>query len=128
MRLILTEKPSAARNIAAALGADKKRKGYIEGENNLISWCAGHLLELAAPDAYGKQYAKWRYEDLPVIPDRWLHIPSETKTEQLETIKDLMNRPDVDCIINDCDAGREGEHIFRQVYEYAKCTKKTMRL
>jgi len=126
--MILTEKPSAARSIASALGADKKRKGYIEGENILISWCAGHLLELAAPDAYGKQYAKWRYEDLPVIPDKWLHIPVEAKSEQLKIIKELMNRSDVDCIVNACDAGREGELIFALVYEYAKCGKPAKRL
>ena len=126
--LVITEKPSAARSIASALGADKKRNGYIEGDDILISWCAGHLLELAAPDAYGKQYAKWRYEDLPIIPEKWLHIPLKGKEAQLQILTALMNRPDVGVIVNACDSGREGELIFRHVYSHAGCTKKTMRL
>jgi len=128
MQLIVTEKPSAGRSIATAQGADKKRSGYIEGDNILISWCAGHLLELAAPDAYSKKYAKWRYEDLPIIPDKWLRVPTKGKEAQLKILKDLMNRPDVDVVVNACDSGREGELIFREVYEYARCNKKTLRL
>ena len=128
MQLIIAEKPSAARSIASALGADNKRSGYIEGDDILISWCAGHLLELAAPDAYGRKYAKWRHEDLPIIPEKWIHIPSKGKEAQLKIIKDLMNHSDVDVIINACDSGREGELIFRHVYEHSACSKRTLRL
>ena len=128
MRLIITEKPSVSQSIAAVIGASQKRGGYIEGNNDLISWCFGHLLELAAPDAYGEQYAKWRYADLPIVPQTWLHEPQKDKTAQLKILKDLMNRADVECVVNACDAGREGELIFRLVYEYAKCNKPIKRL
>jgi DNA topoisomerase-3 len=126
--MILCEKPSVAASIAAALGADKKRSGYIEGNGYIISWCFGHLLELAAPDAYGEQYAKWRYEDLPIVPEKWKHTPSKDKAAQLKILKKLMNSDGVDCVVNACDAGREGELIFRLVYEYAKCRKPIKRL
>jgi DNA topoisomerase-3 len=126
--LIISEKPSVGRSIAAVLGAAQKRDGYIEGDNYLISWCAGHLLELAAPDDYGEQYAKWRYEDLPIVPETWKHTPSKEKAAQLKILKELMKRSDVDCIINACDAGREGELIFRLVYEYANCKTPIKRL
>jgi DNA topoisomerase-3 len=127
MRLIIAEKPSVARSIASVLGATQKRNGFYEGNGNIVSWCAGHLLELAAPDAYG-EYTKWRYEDLPIIPNEWKHTALKGKAAQLKILKELMKRPDVDCVVNACDAGREGENIFRLVYEYAKCNKKTMRL
>jgi DNA topoisomerase-3 len=127
-QLIIAEKPSVSRSIASVLGAVQKRDGYIEGNGYIMSWCAGHLLELAAPDAYGEQYAKWRYEDLPIVPAEWKHIAAKDKAAQLKILKDLMKRADVDCVINACDAGREGELIFRLVYEHAKCTKPLKRL
>ena len=127
-QLILAEKPSAAKSIASALNANERKGGFFMGGGYIVSYCAGHMLEMASPEAYGEQYAKWRYADLPIIPKEWLHIPSDSKSKQLELLKDLMNRPDVDQIINACDAGREGENIFRQVYEYANCEKKTQRL
>ena len=128
MRLIIAEKPSVSRSIASVLGVTQKHDGYLEGNGYLVSWCAGHLLELAAPEVYGEQYTKWRYADLPIIPDKFKHVASTGKAAQLKIIKDLMKRTDVDCVINACDAGREGELIFRLVYEHAKCTKKVMRL
>jgi DNA topoisomerase-3 len=128
MRLIIAEKPSVSRSIASVTGAAQKRDGYIEGSGYIISWCAGHLLELAAPDAYGEQYAKWNYADLPIVPEKWKYIPSKDKTTQLKILKSLMNRPDVECVVNACDAGREGELIFRLVYEYAMCKKPLKRL
>ena len=127
-QLIITEKPSVSRSIAAALGVSQKREGYIEGNDYLISWCAGHLLELAAPDAYGEQYAQWRYEDLPIVPNVWKHIVTKDKAAQVKILKELMNRSEVECVVNACDAGREGENIFRLVYEYAKCKKPIRRL
>jgi len=126
--LIITEKPSVARSIAAVLNAKERKDGFFIGNNYIVSWCAGHLLELAAPDAYGEQYTKWRYADLPIMPDVWKHIPSKDKAVQLKILTELMNRDDVACVINACDAGREGEHIFRLVYEYAKCRKPIKRL
>ena len=86
------------------------------------------MLGVAPPDVYDEKDAKWRYEDLPIVPQDWLHMPSKDKTAQLKTITELMNRADVECVINGCDAGREGENIFRSVYNYAKCDKKTYRL
>jgi len=129
MQLIITEKKSVAESISNALGVSQKHSGYMEGGNFLISWCAGHLLELAAPDEYDSKFAKWRYADLPIIPDKWLYSAIKgQKAAQLKTLKDLMKRPDVECIINACDAGREGENIFRSVYNYAKISKQTKRL
>jgi DNA topoisomerase-3 len=128
MRLIITEKPSVSRSIASVLGATQKREGYVEGNGFIISWCAGHLLELAAPDAYDKRFSKWRYADLPLIPDKWKYAAIKGKAAQLKILADLMKRPDVECVINACDAGREGENIFRSVYAHAKCKKKIMRL
>ncbi|GHV12274.1 DNA topoisomerase [Clostridia bacterium] len=99
----------------------------MEGSGYIISYCFGHLLELAPPDAYG-QYKKWRYEDLPIVPDVWKHTPAKDKAAQLKILKELMNSDGVDYVVNACDAGREGELIFRLVYEYAKCRKKIKRL
>jgi len=127
-KLVVCEKQSVAKSISTVLNANERKDGFFIGKSGyIVSWCAGHLLELAAPDAYG-DYAKWRYADLPIIPDKWKHVASKGKAAQLKIIKDLMNRPDVDCVINACDAGREGENIFRLVCEHAKCNKKIMRL
>jgi DNA topoisomerase-3 len=126
--LVICEKPSQAQTYAAVLGADKKRGGYLEGNGYIVAWCYGHLLELAAPDAYGSQYAKWRYEDLPIVPLKWKHVPAKGKEEQLKILKELMNSGDVEYIVNGTDAGREGQLIFALVYEYAKCKKPVKRL
>jgi DNA topoisomerase-3 len=128
MILIISEKPFVSRNLADVLGASQKRDGYIEGGGYLVSWCFGHLLELAPPDVYDEKYKKWRYADLPIVPQDWKHVPAKGKAAQLKILKDLMNRSDVECIINACDAGREGELIFRLVYEYAQCGKPIRRL
>ena len=128
MQLIIAEKNSVSRSIASVIGATKKHTGYFQGGGYIVSWCAGHLLELAAPDIYDDKLKKWRYADLPIIPDKWMYTPIKGKTAQLKILKDLMKRPDVDCVINACDAGREGENIFRLTYQYAKCNKKIMRL
>ncbi|MDL2287416.1 DNA topoisomerase 3 [Eubacteriales bacterium OttesenSCG-928-G02] len=132
--LIITEKPSVARQIAAVLNAKERRDGFFIGNNRspadsyIVSWCAGHLLELAAPDSYDERYSKWRYADLPIVPAVWKHNPVKEKTAQLKILKELINRADVETVINACDAGREGEHIFRLVYEHAKGKKPIKRL
>ena len=127
-KLVICEKPSVAKSISAVLHATKRKDGFFIGNGYIVSNCAGHLLELAPPDAYDKRYAKWRFSDLPIIPDKWQHIPIKGKEAQLKILKELMNRPDVEYVINACDAGREGENIFRHVYHYANCTKKVYRL
>jgi DNA topoisomerase-3 len=126
--MILCEKPSVAASISAVLGASKHENGFFIGNGYIVSWCFGHLLELAAPDAYGEQYKKWRYEDLPIVPQKWLHTPAKDKAAQLKILKELMNSDGVDYVVNAADAGREGELIFRHVYEYAKCRKPIKRL
>jgi DNA topoisomerase-3 len=126
--LVISEKPSQAKSYAAVLGATTTKDGYALGNGYIVTWCFGHLLELAPPDAYGEQYAKWRYEDLPIVPDAWKHVVTKDKAAQFKVIKDLMNRPDVECVVNACDAGREGELIFRLVYNQAKCRKPIKRL
>ena len=125
---LIAEKKSVGESIAKTLGVSQKCGGYMECGNFLISWCAGHLLELAAPDDYDKRFAKWRYADLPIVPSKWQYSPIKSKAAQLKILVDLMKRPDVDCIINACDAGREEENIFRSFYTHAKCSKKIKRL
>jgi DNA topoisomerase-3 len=120
MQLVIAEKPSQAKNYADALGANNRLAVCYEGGGYIVSYCFGHLLELAAPDVYDEKYAKWRYEDLPIIPQTWKHVPYKDKAAQLKILKDLMSRADVEYVVNACDAGREGELIFRLVYEYAK--------
>ena len=127
-RLIIAEKPSVAQTIAAVLGANKHGDGYLEGKDEIVSWCFGHLAELAGAEAYDKKYAKWRREDLPVIPAHWRYKVQRDKYKQFELLKKLMNRDDVSEIVNGCDAGREGELIFRNVYELAGCKKPILRL
>ena len=128
MQLIITEKPSVSKAISAVLGATKREDGFFIGNGYIVSWCFGHLLELSAPVEYGEQYKKWRLADLPIIPQTWKYTPAKGKTAQLKILKSLMNRDDVDCVINACDSGREGELIYRHVYDYAKCTKRSRRL
>ena len=128
MQLVIAEKPSVAGSIAAALGVKEKKEGYIEGGGCLISWCVGHLVELADAAAYGEQYKKWSYESLPILPEEWQYTVSAGKEKQFATLKELMHRSDVSEIVNACDAGREGELIFRFVYHTAGCKKPMRRL
>lgn len=128
IRLVVAEKPSVAKAIAKVIGASKYEDGYITGGGFAVSWCFGHLAELAQPESYNESYAKWTYEDLPISPDVWQYSVSEDKRKQLETVSRLMNRDDVTEVINACDAGREGELIFRTVYTLSKCNKPIKRL
>ena len=128
LRLVIAEKPSVAQTIAAALGVKGKQDGYIEGGGYLISWCVGHLVQLAEAAAYGEQYRKWQLDSLPILPQEWKYTVASDKEKQFKTLKELMHRADVSEVVNACDAGREGELIFRFVYEVAGCRKPTRRL
>ena len=128
MQLVIAEKPSVAASIAAALGVKEKKDGYIEGGGYLISWCVGHLVELAEAAAYGEQYKKWSYESLPILPEEWQYNVAADKGKQFSILKELMHRADVSEVVNACDAGREGELIFRFVYEVTGCNKPMRRL
>ena len=128
MRLVITEKPSVAKSISAVLGAKERRDGYLEGNGYIISWCFGHLAELASADVYDEAYGKWSREQLPIIPDSWQYSVGRDKKKQLDLLSDLMRREDVTEVINACDAGREGELIFRTVYQLAGCKKPMKRL
>ena len=128
MQLVIAEKPSVAASITAALGVKEKKDGYIEGGGYLISWCVGHLVELAEAAAYGEQYKKWSYESLPILPEEWQYNVAADKGKQFSILKELMHRADVSEVVNACDAGREGELIFRFVYEVTGCNKPMRRL
>ena len=125
---MICEKPSVAKSIASALGVTSRADGYFEGGGWLISWCIGHLVGLADAAAYDDRYKKWRYEDLPILPDPFRYVVSEEKAAQFHILRSLMERSDVTELVNACDAGREGELIFRLVYEAAGCTKPFSRL
>ena len=127
-RLVITEKPSVAQSIAKVIGATNREDGYMEGNGYLVSWCVGHLIELANPEFYYEKYEKWRYEDLPILPKSWEYQISEATKKQFKLLNELMNRDDVTSLIEATDAGREGELIFRLVYHQAKCTKPFERL
>lgn len=132
MNLVIAEKPSVAQSIAKVIGATTKHDGYLEGSGYLVSWCVGHLVELAEPEEYDGKYEKWRKEDLPIIPGKdgmdWRYQVSMATKKQFNILKELMKRDDVDCTTNACDAGREGELIFRLVYDKAGCKKPIKRL
>lgn len=128
MKLIICEKPSVGAAIAAALGISKRKDGYIEGTDHIVSWCIGHLVGLADAGSYEERYKKWSYEDLPILPDPFRFVLSPDKEEQFAVLKGLMEREDVDGLINACDAGREGELIFRLVADMAGCGKPIYRL
>ena len=128
MILAIAEKPSVAQSIAAALGVKNKKDGYMEGGKYLISWCVGHLVQLSEAAAYGEQYQKWSYDSLPILPQTWQYTVAADKGKQFKILKKLMHRADVTGVINACDAGREGELIFRFVYEVAGCKKPMRRL
>ena len=128
MQLIITEKPSVAQSIAKVLGAQKRLDGYLEGNGYLVSWCVGHLVELAMPEAYDEKYSRWRYDDLPILPERWKYQVSSATRKQYDILKNLMKRDDVMELVNACDSGREGELIFRLVYHQSGCKKPFLRL
>lgn len=128
MKLVVAEKPSVAMALAAVLGADEKKDGYLEGNGYLVSWCVGHLLELAPPEVYGEQYARWNYGDLPILPETWKYVVPKEKKKQLSLLCRLMKEKRVESVVCATDAGREGELIFRLVYEYAQCKKPMERL
>ena len=128
VQLVIAEKPSVARSIAAVIGAAEKQNGYWQGGGYLVSWCIGHLVSFAEAGQYDEKYCKWRYEDLPILPKPWQFIVPDEKKQQFEVLRALLNRPDVDSVTAATDAGREGELIFRFVYQMAGCTKPVKRL
>ena len=128
MKLVIAEKPSVARSIAAVIGATDRQEGYLQGNGYLVSWCIGHLVSFADAALYDEHFRKWRYEDLPIIPESWrLTVPPD-KRERFDTLRTLLRSEEVSEVINACDAGREGELIFRTVYHLAGCTKPMKRL
>lgn len=126
--LVIAEKPSVAISIAKVIGATKKKDGYYERNGYKVSWCVGHLIQMANPDAYDGKYAKWNISDLPIIPKQYKFEVAKATKKQFNILKKLMNDKEIDTVINACDAGREGESIFRLVYNEAKCKKKMQRL
>lgn len=128
MKLVIAEKPSVGMAYASVLGAKKRMEGFLEGKGYIVSWCFGHLAELASAEAYDEKYAKWRCEDLPIVPNPWVVKITHSKKKRFDLLRELMRREDVSEVINGCDAGREGELIFRYVYEQAGCKKPIKRL
>ncbi len=128
MDLVIAEKPSVAISIAKVIGATKKKDGYYEGSGYRVSWCVGHLIQMANPDSYDEKYAKWNMEDLPIVPSEYMYEVSKSTKKQFSVLKKLLNDKEVENVINACDAGREGESIFRLVYNQANCKKKMKRL
>lgn len=128
MKLVIAEKPSVAISIAKVIGANKKKDGYYEGNGYRVSWCVGHLIQMANPDAYDEKYAKWNMADLPIIPSDYKYEVAKATKKQFNILKKLMKDKEVDTVINACDAGREGESIFRLVYNQVNCKKKMKRL
>ena len=126
--MIVAEKPSVAMSYAKVLGATSRQDGYLEGNGYLVSWCVGHLVELAPPNIYDAKYVKWSIADLPILPQKWQYLVSASTKKQFGILQKLMHRPDVKSIVNSCDSGREGELIFRLVYEQAGCKKPFSRL
>ena len=127
-KLIIAEKPSVAKSIASALGASSRADGFYEGNGLLVSWCVGHLVSPMDAGGYDERFKKWRYDDLPSLPEPFRYVLAPGKEDAFENLRALMDRPDVDTIVNACDAGREGELIFRLVYEMAGCRKPVLRL
>lgn len=128
MRLVIAEKPSVAQSIGAVLGANSRKDGYMEGSGYIVTWCVGHLVGLAPADYYNEKYAKWQYKDLPILPQKWKYIISKGKEKQMKIIGQLMKQREVKEIIAATDSGREGELIFRLVYEKLGCKKPIKRL
>lgn len=128
MKLVIAEKPSVGRSIAKVIGAKNKKEGYYEGNGYIVSWCIGHLVQMANPETYDEKYKKWRIEDLPIIPKEYKYEVSKSSKKQFNILKRLMSMKEVDTVINACDAGREGEAIFRLLYNQANCKKNMKRL
>jgi len=128
MKLVIAEKPSVGVALAKVIGANQRRDGYFEGNGYIVSWCVGHLVRMANPDKYDEKYAKWKIEDLPIFPEEYLYELNHKTKKQFALLKKLMQDKKVDTVINACDAGREGESIFRLVYQQAKCKKPIRRL
>lgn len=128
MKLVIAEKPSVAQSLAAVIGATTRKDGYLEGNGWRVSWCVGHLAGLAPADYYDPKYAKWKYDDLPILPEKWKMVVGKDKKSQFDVLKKLMNESDVTEVVNACDAGREGELIFRNAYYLAGCKKPMLRL
>ena len=128
MKLIICEKPSVAKSVSSALGAKSRADGFYEGNGILVSWCVGHLVSPMDAAGYDPSYKKWNYDDLPILPEPFRYVLAPNKEDAFENLRALMGRPDVDTVVNACDAGREGELIFRLVYEMAGCTKPILRL
>jgi len=128
MQLVIAEKPSVAQSIAAVLGATKKESGYLIGAGYIVSWCVGHLVELAMPQQYDERYAKWQWDDLPILPERWQYMVCDATHKQFSILCNLMRDSRVDTIVCATDAGREGELIFRLVYQQCGCNKPIKRL
>ena len=128
MKLVIAEKPSVAISIAKVIGANKKKDEYYEGNGYRVSWCVGHLIQMVNPDVYDEKYAKWNITDLPIVPKNYKYEIAKSTRKQFNILKKLMNDKEIDSVINACDAGREGESIFRLVYNEAKCKKKMKRL
>ena len=126
--LVIAEKPSVAQSYAKNLSAYRREDGYLEGESCIVSWCLGHLAEYAQPEEYDPKYEKWQFDDLPILPEVWKLKVSKDKKKQFDVLKGLMNRSDVEYLVNGCDAGREGELIFQRVYDLAGCRKPVKRL
>ena len=128
MKLIIAEKLSVAKSIASALGVTSRADGFYEGNGLIVSWCVGHLVCPMDAADYDERFKKWRYDDLPILPEPFRYVLAPSKEDAFENLRTLMNRPDVDTVVNACDAGREGELIFRLVYEMVGCTKPIERL
>ncbi len=128
MKLVIAEKPSVAISIAKVIGATKKKDGYYEGKGYRVSWCVGHLIQMANPDSYDEKYAKWNMADLPILPREYMYEVAKSTKKQFNILKKLMNDKEIDTVINACDAGREGEAIFRLMYNQASCKKNMKRL
>ena len=127
-RLVIAEKPSVGKSIAAVLGVTGRNEGYMEGRDYIVSWCFGHLAELVGPESYDEKYSKWTYNDLPIFPVDWQYEVSSGTKKQFSILKKLMARDDVASLVCATDAGREGELIFRLVYHKAGCRKPFERL
>lgn len=128
MKLVIAEKPSVGMALAKVLGVTEKQNGYVEGNGYIVSWCVGHLVGLANADSYDEKYKQWNIDDLPIIPENWIFNVSHDKDEQFSILRSLMNDNRITEVINACDAGREGELIFRLVYNKAGCRKPIKRL
>lgn len=128
MKLVIAEKPSVAQTIAKVIGATKKKEGYYEGGGYRVSWCIGHLVQMSNPETYDERYKRWNLDDLPIIPSHYRYEVSKKTKQHFQLLKKLMNKKDTKSLINACDAGREGESIFRLVYNQAQCKKFVERL